>query len=395
MVSSELKLICHANFRANPEFELISWERLPETYRELTIDVAKDLDFYGLLLPHNSALTSAKSVSHDIALLFLSLREAGSLPHYVINKLGDSCNKTLVELVLDGVLQIEWRDDFVSGPAAFAALYEQPSVTVKASGKIAQISLDAVKYAQEIETSDSVYLSSRLYFFNRVPISEYWQRQFPDNKSVIRYLGLHNEGANAKLLSSKWQYIPPGEDKAWHAWFRYRQYSPEITYKLYISPLTAFLRETFDITTEVLNGSDAFSFKIGHDLSGLLRPDKFVAYFASFDALQSMVEVLKQRLAHFPAQGVPFTAELMESGILSWGTDPPAQDKISALTDRESWRLWITNQLAIALLTAKRAVTDIPLEPYQFALERLRLAGVDTTSWVPSDSIWQADYPHQ
>ena len=59
---------------------------------------------------------------------------------------------------------------------------------------------------------------------------------------------------------------------------------------------------------------------------------------------------------------------------------------------RESWRLWLTNRLANALLTAKRTPASSSassLRPWQYALERLRLEGVDTSSWTPADRLWR------
>jgi hypothetical protein len=33
------------------------------------------------------------------------------------------------------------------------------------------------------------------------------------------------------------------------------------------------------------------------------------------------------------------------------------------------------------------------MEPWQFALERLRLDGVDTATWTPVETIWQGSTP--
>jgi hypothetical protein len=30
-----------------------------------------------------------------------------------------------------------------------------------------------------------------------------------------------------------------------------------------------------------------------------------------------------------------------------------------------------------------------PLEPWRFAIERLRLEGIDTDSWTPGGSLWR------
>jgi hypothetical protein len=73
-----------------------------------------------------------------------------------------------------------------------------------------------------------------------------------------------------------------------------------------------------------------------------------------------------------------------------------------------SWRLWLTNRLARALIAAVAAPSSaLPLpgvsgaaglagaaagetmEPWRFAVERLRLEGVDTDSWTPGGSLWR------
>jgi hypothetical protein len=96
---------------------------------------------------------------------------------------------------------------------------------------------------------------------------------------------------------------------------------------------------------------------------------------------------LAEALTGFPAHGVPFTAAIDASGLVSWGVDPPRSEAIVAWQERESWRLWVTNRLAAALVSARNARSD-GVEPWQFAIERLRLAGVDPDSWTPTEILW-------
>jgi hypothetical protein len=124
-------------------------------------------------------------------------------------------------------------------------------------------------------------------------------------------------------------------------------------------------------------------FKIGKGAQGLLRPDKMVAYFSSYEDLAETAKQLEQEMARCPAQGVPFTAELGGDGLLSWGVDPPAEEQVLPWLERESWRLWVTNRLAVALIDTSNGNTA-KLEPWQFALRRLQLEGVDTHTWTPA-----------
>jgi hypothetical protein len=92
--------------------------------------------------------------------------------------------------------------------------------------------------------------------------------------------------------------------------------------------------------------------------------------------------MLRQKLAGMPAHGVPFSAEIAGDGLLSWGIDPPIEEQSFDVQGGESWRLWVANRLAMALLNAKSG-RSVKVEPWQFALERLRLDGVDTETWIP------------
>jgi hypothetical protein len=162
---------------------------------------------------------------------------------------------------------------------------------------------------------------------------------------------------------------------------------PGFTFKLYVSPGCHHIREAFQATLNAVVESNAHCFKIGDDVYGLLRPDKIVAYFSRFEDLQQVADRLRQALDGCPAHGIPFTAELSDDGLLSWGMDPPSEQPLVLGQERESWRLWVTNRLATALLMAKAAESQ-RVEPWQFALERLRLEGVDTETWTPAQTIW-------
>ena len=93
---------------------------------------------------------------------------------------------------------------------------------------------------------------------------------------------------------------------------------------------------------------------------------------------------LGKELDGCPAHGVPFTAEISGEGLLSWGVDPPESKQMLSWQPQESWRLWLTNRLANALLTARRANSASGPEPWRYALERLGLEGIDTESWTPA-----------
>jgi hypothetical protein len=132
----------------------------------------------------------------------------------------------------------------------------------------------------------------------------------------------------------------------------------------------------------------ALSFKLGKDLHGLCRPDKFVIYFAAVEDLLETAESFKGQVLGCPSQGVPFTSAITDDGLLSWGIDPPRSAQTPLAGYRESWRLWLTNRLASALRMAQ-VETSHHVEPWQFALQRIELEGVDSKTWMPVDVRWR------
>src|SRR5262249_12793704 len=78
-----LQDILDADFRGNPSYELVLFDRLPSDQREALKDLTNDPDFYGVLLPREGTGHAIKSVCRDTALLYLTLTEPGPLPSYV------------------------------------------------------------------------------------------------------------------------------------------------------------------------------------------------------------------------------------------------------------------------------------------------------------------------
>jgi hypothetical protein len=382
-----LRYILGAIFRSNPAYELMLFDRLPQHEQEAFAGLLKDPNLYGILRPLVPSL-GIKSACRDTALLFFTLQVPGRLPVYVGSALGERANEAVAKLVLDQVLEIESGGAFLSGISAHRLVYEDKPSTC-AGGTPVRLSIEALKYAQGLEVGESWKLSARLYCYNRYPASSYWKRKFPSEEAVVEYLELHREGCNRPLLDAHWARVRPSSgNNGWLSWeSRYaREEVPSLSYKLYISPHCEHLRDAFRATAEVLSEVRAPSFKIGKDIYGILRPDKLVAYFARFDEVIEAAHRLQRRLKGMPAQGVPFTADIDEEGLLSWGMDPPRSECLLAWQG-PSWRHWITDRLAVALLTAKAAPAQ-PLPPWRFALDRLRLEGIDIDSWAPAASIW-------
>jgi hypothetical protein len=391
-----LRNIREARFRANPEYQLIVFDRLPPDQQNALRDLTKDPDLYGVLMPREGSAGNTKSVCRETALLLFTLGQPGPLPGYVPATLGDSCNQAIAELVLDGVLQIESGGRFVCGSEAYDLIYVERQAS-QARGPLPQLTQAALEYAQALDIDDGAKLSARLYFYNRVPLSPSWKRRFPGAGAVEGYLGIDSGSATRRLLEGRWTRMklsPPSD--GWFQWESREDPLPEregqLGYKLYVSPQPNFVRDAFQAVVKTVMDHPAHHFKIGKDAAGLLRPDKIVVYFWDFEALLDTAMQIAAHLAGCPAQGVPFTAGIGEDALLSWGVDPPPETGVLAWQERTSWRLWITNRIATALLAAKSAARSAEktaassgsaIQPWWFAVERLRLENVNTDTWTP------------
>jgi len=417
--------------RANPAFRLVLFDRLPAGQRRQLAGLARDPEHYGVLRPRRGTGLGLKAVDRETALLFLTLARPGPLPGYVRSRLGDDgAALVLARLVADGVLEIERAPGgFVSGAAA-TPLFAAPAA---AGGRLAELSRAALRHGQELARTlrepEPLQLSLRLYGFNRLPVTPRWRRTLPEAAAVRRYLGIAAGGRWQPLLERYWRELAHSGDEPWLRWQPWRPADPGApspaaataraavgrgvpTYKLYVSPALEALPEAFGAVLDGLAAVGATGFKVGAAAGGLLRPDKIVAYFETFEHLAAAAGALTERLAGVAAQGVPFTSEIAAGGQLSWGVDPPPAAGFGLLggDGRISWRLWLTNRLARALIAAVAAASPAPplpgagaagvagamdaaaggtVEPWRFAVERLRLEGIDTDSWTPGGGLWR------
>jgi hypothetical protein len=388
-------------FRANPSYELVLFDRLPPDERRALAGLEQDPELYGVLRPGAPGL-GLKSVDRETALLFLTLREPGPLPAYVRTAFGESAGRAIVRLVAEGVLEIEHGGAFLSGATALDRLRTErgcPEDTGR--GRLAGLSIDALRHAQALALDDPLALSYRLYGFHRRPLTPGWKRRLPSPQAVRDYLGLGVGGAARRALGAGWLEQQAPRSGGWLSWQAAATLGGGIggadipgpaapTWKLYISPTPEALHDGFAAIVEALTATRSWQLKVGSDAAGLLRPDKLVAYFPSFERLAEAAGRLAGSLSGIAVHGVPFTAEVGGDGLLSWGVDPPASERRLPELGRESWRLWLTHRLARALLAA-RATPSTAAEPWQIAVERLRLEGVNTETWTPGSGLgWQA-----
>ena len=161
---------------------------------------------------------------------------------------------------------------------------------------------------------------------------------------------------------------------------------PRHDFKLYVSPTLDSLPQAFWVMVDTFARVRCSQFKVGRTAFGLVRPDKLVAYFHNLDQLREAAELIRASAAGLAAQGVPFTAAIDPAGLVSWGMDPPRFDQVLAWQEHQSWRQWVAERIAVYTLAAKESdAEDIP----GFALHRVSLDGIDTTTWSPDLAIWR------
>lgn len=381
------------SFRANPEYELVLLDRLAPAERAAVGELEGGGDTYGLLRPRPESGLELRPASMEVALLFLTLQQPQPLPGYVAAELGDELDRSIGRLVLDGVLEIEHEGGYLCG--AHAGELVVSSRSEGGRGRIGEVSVRALRYAQELADLPAPLLALRLYLYGRRPVSPELQRLLPDEPAVASYLGMAPGGTARAALDAGWYPVSPGagERRYWRTW-RPRNAghagngaSAATPYKLYVSPTIDGLDRALGVVAGSLARAPGVSaFKVGSDLPGICRPDKLIVYFDRLDDLQQGAAQLRERLDGCPAHGVPFTAPVTADGLLSWGADPPPPTRATgeALT---SWRMWVTERLAEYLVVAREGGPGA-LEPWQFALERLRLSGIDTDTWAPAPEMW-------
>jgi hypothetical protein len=257
-----------------------------------------------------------------------------------------------------------------------------------AGGAVGHLSRQALLYAEDLETNDPRTLTTALYLYNRIPASPFWKGRFAGREEVLSHVGA-GRGSLRMLLEREW--VGSTATAGWLSWSPKtgsRRSADDVTYKLYVSPRPERIRDTFEIVVRVLSAFEGTHFKLGDSVAGLLRPDKLMLYFSTRETLLEAASVLRRELAGCDAHGVPFTAGLDDSGLLSWGIDPPENDRALRWMQRQSWRLWVVERLAAALSTAKSARSAAAVEPWRFALERARRQGIDVQTWTPSAALW-------
>ena len=393
MEKAHVNYILDRRFRANPDYELIAFDKLnDDEKRNLgSLPDGNGELLYGIFKPKCPNGLTLKAATPDVALLFYSLREENFLPHYLRNSISGTFNDELVKLVLSGVIEVELNGEFISGSMSYSHLYQDkaPSSSDKKS-YLSKLSDDALKYGELLNITDTKTLSAHLYNFNRVALSPRWQRLFLNKAAVEEFLGVNSYKILFDERTSNWMMRPKKSSDRWLFWRKLSKEKNHLrlkTYKLYLSPECQALENTFPLIYESVTKTNATSFKIGNDGYGLLRPDKIVIYFSDKQDMIKAGQSIKKIFKELPVHGVPFTSQLDENGLVSWGIDPPSFETQFSW-DSLSWRLWVTDRLSKHLIEAKKNIKSSSREPWEIAKHNLSYEGINVDKWEPAEDLW-------
>lgn len=363
-----------AVFRANPRYSLKPWNRLGQLPGPvLQASEPRDGSF-GLLISKAGIRVPVREASIDVALIFLALQDPGPIPPpLAFASSGRRCDE-IARLLLDDVIELATQEGFIGGLEACVCL----GLTCEDSapvGRLAQISREALRYGARLQIDDPVILARRLYLYYRWPPRP-GTAQIDGVRETLTFLGLGDRAARDHCEHG-WDISSAGGE-----WLVFARRAPNrpaerSPCKLYVSPRSAALPTVFIRLTDALFAAGAEQFKVGVGTAGLLRPDKIVAYFGTRDDLVAAVAPVRRALAGVPTHGVPFSAELADAGLLSWGMDPRG----ASTAWGASWRQWITTVLASAMIGEASSCAD---ERCTRALARLRLEGVDPATFSPA-----------
>lgn len=394
-VTDAERLFLASRFRASPLFALVAHDELAPDQRAAFGALAGHADYFGLLMPDTALPLSTKTVGPDLAALLQGLRQPGLLPPALRDEASEAQRRALVELVLDGIIEIETAQGFVCGPRATAMWFAQTrgdeAGPVGPVGRLQGLSMQALQHAAALPDLPPLALASRLYRHHGVPLTPDWQQRWGHLDDTRDLLGL---GADTALGGLLFEHYVEVEHAAWHMWQRADRAhvadAAALPVKLYISPHPEALAQAAGWAMELLVRARVPAFKLVRGGLGLLRPDKLIAYFETAGQMQDMAALLAPALRGCRAQGVPFTCALGDEGLLSWGSDPPDGHRLLDWQRVESWRSWITRRLAFALVQA-RGSGESPAGCCHFALERLRLDGIDIHTWSPAPGAWREE----
>lgn len=377
----KINFLMNETFLANPKWLLVEKGLLNQPGLPALADLLADENIFGIFkLQNHKVSTTSKIAYKDVALLFYHLNTPSPLPAFIKNSYDDETNAMIAKLVSDEILSIKTEEGFVSGADAGKCLFKtETDATANTKNFLSQLSEKAIAFALKYKNVDQSFIATSLYTFNTLPILN--AERIND---VERFLGIGLNTPLEKELLKEWIKHPPTKSYNWIMWSRRQETATthvSVTYKLYVSPALFCFKEVFAKTVSLLSASNAFGFKTGADHNGLARPDKFIIYFSSYNDMLITAKKLKKMLTGYAVHGVPFTAQLDDNGLISWGIDPPSDEVIQQL-EGGSWRAGVAEKISAAITHA--AANNISEDKIINHIQQKMLTErIDPSTWTP------------
>ena len=332
----------------------------------------------GMIRPGRRALAPG-ALNSDFDELLKSLKgevfDAGWL------RKAEQCGFSLQRLVLDGIAEQYVEGRWVSGPKAHHLISEYLEGW-RSDDSHASCSVAAIRFGDAQRGLGLPRLARAVHLFETLPL----KTRSTDGSAQETVAQETVAGAIERSVRSHMSSERKWERHLANGYWLYRQKETPgpLAFTLYLSPHPASVLHVLPMVLSELAASQALRFRIGAGLLGLQRPDKIVAEFVDFASLSRFASLLAPCHAVCRVHGVPFTAPLDDSGLLSWapGIAELAAQGLPHLRAKDDWRLWIARQVACSLLISGQFDAS-PEEAVDFCLARLEAAGVDTRRWLP------------
>ena len=392
MIAIKNNFLFTGKLRATSLYHLTEWNLLSRYEQELLSGLFDEAEVYGVFQPVSGAASFTSKVAYkDVALLYMHLRQANFLPRCYTLHDENKMHETISQLIFDGILEIEWNGNYVSGTSAVQAIYGDTIFDKSViPSHLSTLSANAIEYALMLRNLSIKLMAHRLYTYNTKPMDTATRLELYDRSNIQQFLFSNVSSDTNELLQSNWSQMQLSSNATWMAWTKLANnntvsYNSGITYKLYISPQVNDLAASFEKIILALNTSTAYCFKTGNTVKDLLRPDKMVAYFKNKDDVIKTADALSTQLKNCSVHGVPFTKQLDKKGLLSFGVDPSKKD-ILKLIEGGSWRSTVTDKLAAAIIQAQQNNLD-HVQAINFIGAKLLAAGINTQDWMPVNEL--------
>jgi hypothetical protein len=362
--------------------------------RELRLRDSRALDALKAVMQSEASAPATSSAPNDGAAVSRALVElidqvirAGrfSIEHTAENA---GLNRAMARLVLDGVLAIPTERGTSTGFDALSEIFDIRGAWLRPSWSGAALGADAMALAAAQRRASASELARTLYFHHRRAVTPAWRDRLATTRHVMEFLGVSPERERGAALRHFWtqRASSNGSDD----WIHWTSRTPSTllpagrtTFKLYLSPVLESLRAALGPIVDVFAAHGVSQFKIGGGCYALMRPDYFVAYFSSIEALNACARDVVLTVGAFDVHGVPFTAPIVDTGCLSWGIDFVDVLTGAQANRQTSWRAWLCQRLGQTIFAAQRC-DRLSVPVWEAALIRLSLDDVDPMSFAPS-----------